>query len=191
VWPLTEAERRELLRLARESIRAAVEGRNASLEPVSPTDALLASGGAFVTIRLNGELRGCVGMVWPRDPLYQTVARMAEASALDDPRFAPLTPSELALATIEISRLSPPRQVPAEAVDAGRHGLYIVRDTARGLLLPQVPLRYGWTREEFLAETCIKAGLAADAWRDPGTTLFIFEAEVFSEPGAPESDSAA
>ncbi len=178
--PLTEAERRELLRLAREAVRSAVH-RLASPDLGLETPTLLAPGGAFVTLRLEGELRGCIGAVWPRDPLYQTVVRMAHASALEDPRFTPLSPIELEQIVIEISRLSPPQQADPEAVDPERHGLYIVREAARGLLLPQVPIRFGWRREQFLAETCLKAGLGSEAWRDRETKLFVFEAEIFSE----------
>ena len=183
LYPLTGAERCELLRLARESIRSAIEGSAAAPVLELPTEALLAPGGAFVTLRLDEELRGCIGALWPRDPLYRTVVRMAQASALEDPRFAPLQPAELAQVVIEISRLGPPRPAEPEGVDPTRHGLYVVRETARGLLLPQVALRFAWTREQFLAETCVKAGLPADAWHHPETALFVFEAEVFSEIG--------
>jgi AmmeMemoRadiSam system protein A len=177
---LTDAERRELLRIARASIGATL-GLNPepSLELSTPT--LLAVGGAFVTLELRGALRGCVGTANPRDPLHLTVWAMAKAAAFEDPRFPNLGRDEFEAITIEISCLTPIRSVRADEVIPGRHGVLIARGAARGLLLPQVARRYGWDRERFLRETCRKAGLPADTWMDPGTEVLVFEAEVFGE----------
>jgi AmmeMemoRadiSam system protein A len=177
---LTDAERHELLRIARASIGATL-GVNPepSLELSTPT--LLAVGGAFVTLELRGTLRGCVGTASPRDPLHLTVRAMAKAAAFEDPRFPNLRRDEFEAIAIEISRMTPIRPVRPDEVMPGRHGILISRGPARGLLLPQVARRYGWDRERFLRETCRKAGLPADAWMDPETEILVFEAEVFGE----------
>src|SRR5512139_3512669 len=166
--PLSPAEARELLRIAREAI-GAVFGYVAPPAPRWSTPALLAPNGAFVTISHLGELRGCVGNIRPDCPLHLTVATVARAAAFDDPRFPPLAPHEWSTVDIEISRLSSPRRARAEDVIPGRHGLYVVRGPARGLLLPQVAAKHHWDREQFLRETCQKAGLPSDAWQDAAT----------------------
>ena len=178
--PLSQPERRELLRIAREAI-GAVFGYAAPPAPHLSTAALCAKNGAFVTIRHLGELRGCVGNVAPDCALHFTVATVARAAAFEDPRFPPLASHEWGIIDIEISRLSRPHPCQAEEVVPGRHGLYVVRGTARGLLLPQVATEHHWDREEFLRQTCQKAGLLPDAWQDPATELIAFEAEVFGE----------
>lgn len=177
---LTEAERHELLRLARAAIGAAL-GLNPEpvLELSTPT--LLAVGGVFVTLEIHGSLRGCVGTATPRDPLYAGVLAMAKAAALEDPRFPALSKDEFEQVTIEISYLTPTRIVPPDQVRPGRDGILLSRGAARGLLLPQVAIRYGWDRQRFLEETCRKAGLPRDAWMDPRTEIRVFEAEVFRE----------
>ncbi len=187
--PLSPAERRILLRLARESIAANIERRS---PPVlaDPTDALLRPSGAFVTLLQSGQLRGCIGTVQPQQPLWIAVVRMAAAAAFDDPRFPPLQAEELAHTQIEISRLSPLRRGLPEDVVPGRHGVCIARGDRRGVLLPQVATTYGWDRETFLSQCCLKAGLPLDAWRDPDTALLLFEAEVFAEEPGSEVDGA-
>lgn len=177
--PLTEEERRELLRVARESIGAAF-GLCAQPTLAVGAPALLSPGAAFVTLHTGPNLRGCVGSVFPREPLHVTVRQMATA-ALDDSRFRRLGTNEWRDLTIEISRLGPLTPVRPEEIEPGRHGLYVVRGLNRGLLLPQVAARYGWNTIQFLEETCRKAGLPPDAWRDDETQVFAFEAEVFSE----------
>jgi len=177
---LSEAERAELLRIARASIGAHLGlCPEPALELSTPR--LEAVGGAFVTLELEGSLRGCVGTASPRDALHLTVAAMAKAAAFEDPRFPPLGKNEFEATGIEISRLTPTRPARPEDVVPGRHGLFISRGAARGLLLPQVAARYGWERERFLRETCRKAGLPGDAWTDPSTRILVFEAEVFGE----------
>ncbi len=148
---------------------------------------LCAPRACFVTLRRRdgGALRGCRGETHACRPLYAAVALMAAAAALDDPRFLPVRREELPLLRIEISVLTPLVDLCPEAVTVGRHGLLVTRGRAVGLLLPQVAAEWGWEREAFLAATCIKAGLPADAWRRPGTQLRGFECEVFGEAEPP------
>jgi AmmeMemoRadiSam system protein A len=182
--PLTHEERCELLRVARNSIRTGLRG--GEVPPlVAPSQALAQPGGAFVSLHRNGQLRGCVGSLGSARPLWITVAEMARAAAMDDPRFLPLREDELADLDIEISRLGPLIPVRAEAVVPGRHGVVVRRGSRRGVLLPQVPQRHGWDRETFLGEVCQKALLPAHAWRASDTTIEVFEAEVFGEEAPP------
>lgn len=197
--PLTADERATLLRLAREAIVCRLTGRPAPA-PVSPggqialTPRLLAYSGAFVTLNSRGgELRGCVGLPFPAQPLYAAVLEAAPLAAVEDPRFSPVTLDELPSLKLEISVLSPPvniselgvpahatpRQI-AAAVRPGLHGLLISQGHRRGLLLPQVATEYGWSAEQFLRETCHKAGLPADAWQH-GARIEVFTAEIIEE----------
>jgi AmmeMemoRadiSam system protein A len=178
---LDETERQELLRLAHSAIEAAVGGGPAP-ELRLDSKALREEGAAFVSIYVGGRLRGCVGATARSEPLYATVIHVARGAALRDPRFPSLTADEMPRVRIEISRLSPLSPIRAEEVDVGRHGLCVSHGDARGLLLPQVARRYGWDRLRLLEETCLKAGLPPDAWRDPEAQLFAFEAEVFQDP---------
>lgn len=136
--------------------------------------------GAFVTLKRHGQLRGCIGQIEARRPLAETVSRMALAAAFQDPRFPPVTADEWDDLELEISVLSPLMKLrdPAQ-VRVGTHGIYLRKGSRGGLLLPQVAVEQGWDRETFLRQTCHKAGLPADAWRDPDTELFVFTAEVF------------
>ncbi|MEJ2722513.1 MAG: AmmeMemoRadiSam system protein A, partial [bacterium] len=136
--------------------------------------------GAFVTLKIRGRLRGCIGAIEPLKPLRDTVAEMARAAALSDPRFHPLTEAELPDVDIEISALSPLRRIESAAdVVVGTHGILIEKGRARGLLLPQVATEHGWDAPTFLAYTCEKAGLDRSAWRDSDAKVFVFSAEVF------------
>ena len=181
VWPrLTPDERGDLLRVARDSIRAGLRGEVvAALAISSPTLAQPAA--AFVSLHRHGQLRGCVGSLCAERPLWTTVADMARAAAFDDPRFPPLVAGELRDIDIEISRLGPLSPVRAEDVVPGRHGVLVRRGGRRGVLLPQVAARHGWDRETFLAEVCHKALLPPDAWRFADTVIEVFEAEVFGD----------
>jgi AmmeMemoRadiSam system protein A len=139
--------------------------------------------GVFVTIKRRGELRGCLGVLQIRDSLIDEVRRCARNSATDDPRFPPMDAAELEDATLEISILGPLEEIdPQEdqAIVIGRHGLVIEHGHRRGLLLPQVPVEWGWDRAEFLRHTCRKAGLPEDAW-GRGARVFRFGADVFGE----------
>ncbi len=136
--------------------------------------------GAFVTLNKRGQLRGCIGNIISARPLITTVADMTEAAALHDPRFNPVQPSELKDITFEISVLTPIRTVKdVKEIVIGRDGIIITRGYNRGLLLPQVATEYGWDLQTFLEQTCRKAGLPASAWKEKGTTIEVFSAEVF------------
>jgi len=175
----TLEQQRFLLQLARRSVMAAVTDGSV-IKPAQVDEAFRQQHGAFVTLTKFGQLRGCIGYPEPALPLYQAIIQGAASAALQDPRFPPVAPSELDDLHIEISVLSPLRVARAEEVEVGTHGLVIEHGRARGLLLPQVPVEWGWNRDEFLAHTCRKAGLRPDAWQQ-GARLFTFTAEVFSE----------
>ncbi|MCK4323969.1 MAG: AmmeMemoRadiSam system protein A [Armatimonadetes bacterium] len=178
---LSYEQKRRLLEVARQSLHAAVAG---GPPPDLATDDpdLLELRGAFVTLKTGGQLRGCIGYVEPRVTLIEAVADNARSAALHDPRFTPVAPEELPEIELDISALTPLEPVhDVEQVEVGRHGLMISCGPARGLLLPQVPVEWGWDREEFLEHTCLKAGLPPDAWRREDAELLCFEAEVFSE----------
>jgi len=171
-------ERQLLLRLAHGSIESAL--RDQPLDLTAPNEHLAELRGAFTTLHLHGRLRGCIGYVFPTQSLYRTVAETARAAAFDDPRFEPVMPSEAPELKVEISVLSTLQPIRPEDVVVGRHGLVVVQGGRRGLLLPQVPVEWEWDRETFLAQTCLKAGLAPDAWQH-GAELQAFTAEVFGE----------
>jgi AmmeMemoRadiSam system protein A len=171
-------ERAFLLALAHRAIAAKLDGSELDTTPPGPHLAELR--GAFTTLHLERQLRGCVGYVQPMYPLCRTIAETAVAAAFFDSRFYPVTAAEAPQLKIEISVLSPLFPVTPEAVEVGRHGLVISRGKRRGLLLPQVPAEHGWDRNTFLEQTCRKAGLPLDAWQH-GATIEAFVAEVFSE----------
>ena len=138
--------------------------------------------GCFVSIHtLPGELRGCVGTFEADQPLWRHVQDMAVAAASRDTRFMPLQAEELESCVLEISALTPREPAAPEQVLVGKHGLWVQRGPFRGVLLPQVAVTYSWDRETFLDQACIKAGMAAEAWRDGSVQIGIFTAEVFTE----------
>ena len=171
-------ERKLLLKVAHEAILASLEHRELSLNSVPPH--LAEPRAAFTTLYFRGELRGCVGHVYPIDSLYRTVADTARSAAFEDTRFWPITLDEAAELEVSLSILSPLRTVQPEQVEVGRHGLLVSLHQHRGLLLPQVPIEHGWDRSTFLEQTCHKAGLPADAWRT-GAQIEVFTAEVFGD----------
>jgi len=179
--PLSAEEHAELLRLARETITTYLqEKRVPAYQADNPH--FLRSGGAFVTLKKRGDLRGCIGYIYAEGPIYETIQRMAVAAATQDPRFPPLRPNEMADISLEISLLSPLQRVNnVNDIVVGKHGLLIRRGYYQGLLLPQVAPEQGWNRDQFLQGLCHKAGLPADAWSDPATELYSFTAEIFSE----------
>jgi AmmeMemoRadiSam system protein A len=179
----SQDERTLLLRLAHDAIVSALERREIPLDP--PTDHLAEPRGAFTSLYLRDELRGCVGYVLPVSPVYRAVADTARAAAFEDTRFHPVTLPEAGELEIELSILSPPQPIAAEAVEIGRHGLLISMAGHRGLLLPQVPAEHHWDRTTFLEQTCRKAGLPLDAWKN-GATIEAFTAEIFGEKHLPE-----
>jgi AmmeMemoRadiSam system protein A len=177
-FSLDAKEKNELLRVARESVNAAVRGK-APLDAETTDPKLREARGAFVTLTRSGRLRGCIGFIEPVLPLIQTVARCASLAAIRDPRFDPVAPSELPDLSYEISVLTPLQKITDPAlVQVGRHGLVISFGENRGLLLPQVATENHWSREEFLAQTCLKAGLPRDAWKK-GAEISVFQAIVF------------
>lgn len=179
-FALGPEERADLLRLAREALAAFV-GRRAVIEDRFGRAKFLEPRGAFVTLRKRGELRGCIGYAEPLAPLGRTVIQAAILAASEDPRFPPVAADELESIRIEISVLTPPREIAsAREVRVGTHGLIVERDGRKGLLLPQVPVENGWDREAFLEQASLKAGLPRDAWRR-GAKLSVFEAIVFHE----------
>jgi AmmeMemoRadiSam system protein A len=174
----TETQQRALVAIARAAVHGSVTGR--ATVHVPATDLPDASG-AFVTLKKHGELRGCIGTLECRRPLHEEVARVAVSAAREDPRFPPVGAEELDDLAVEVSVLGPLEPIdPAdpEAIVIGRHGLVIEQGSRRGLLLPQVATEWKMDREAFLAQTCAKAGLPADAWRR-GAHVYRFVAEVF------------
>jgi len=183
---LSEAERRTLLELARLSVVEAVA--RGSLPEQIPNNGILAERrGVFVSLHVRGRLRGCIGVIDGEEPLGQAIVRCAATAALQDARFSALRPEELGDLEIEISLLSSPAPIASEDVEIGRHGLLVARGAQRGLLLPQVAVEHQLTRERFIEETCRKAGLPREAWRQADTQLSGFTCEVFSteESGPP------
>ncbi len=177
---LTPQEKKELVKIARESLESAVKGEpRQDYEPL--TDTLREKRGAFVTLKAHGELRGCIGYIEPLKPLYTTVSEMAVSAGTADPRFYPVEESELEEIDIEISVLTPLKLVKGvEEIEVGRDGIYVVKDYRSGVLLPQVATEYGWDSQTFLEQTCLKAGLPTDAWQKGGR-VYTFSAEVFGE----------
>jgi len=179
--PLTPEERKELLEVARNTISEKLEN-NEYVNVPATSEALSKSCGAFVSLHKLGALRGCIGTFIGRRPLVNTVQEMALSASLNDPRFPPVSAEELADIDIEISVLSPLKEIrDISEIEVGRHGIYITRGFQSGVLLPQVATEYGWDRDTFLEHTCMKAGLPADAWKQEGTKIEIFDAQVFGE----------
>ncbi|HEV2617471.1 MAG TPA: AmmeMemoRadiSam system protein A [Candidatus Acidoferrales bacterium] len=186
--PLASEEKKTLLDIARKAIAMALTERR-QLEVAAPHGALAAGTGAFVTLRKGQRLRGCIGRLFAADSLANVVAQCAAGAATEDPRFSPLRADELGELEIEISVLSEVHEAQAEHVEAGTHGLVISRNGHRGVLLPQVAREHHWPRERFLEETCRKAGLNPDAWKESGTQIEIFTTEMFSESDFPGTRS--
>jgi AmmeMemoRadiSam system protein A len=178
---LTEKGKQDLLSLARETIEHYIRSHRVPKLDID-TPELNQQLGAFVTLTINGQLRGCIGRFEPDMPVAEVVQEMALAAATQDPRFPPVTPAELAQIRIEISVLTPRRKIAdINEIEVGKHGLYIIRDWCSGTLLPQVATEYCWSREEFLAHTCHKAGLPGEAWKDKKTEISVYSAEIFHE----------
>jgi hypothetical protein len=181
-FSLDEKEKSELLALARKSVEQAVRENQAYEAPASADEVLNQERGAFVTLRKAGALRGCIGYTSAVKPLYMTVRDTATFAALRDPRFQPVSAPELPELEYEISVLSPLRRVTdIQQIAVGQHGLLMKNGTFEGLLLPQVPVEEKWDRQKFLEQTCIKAGMHSDCWKDEDTDIFMFTAVVFSE----------
>lgn len=176
---LSRDEQRALLRHARQTIAASL-GSEAAPGPLELKEPYRHAG-AFVTLEVGGDLRGCIGYPGSEQRLDEVVADCAISAASEDPRFPPLSARELEDLEVEISVLTPIEPVAdMNAIQVGRDGLVVQEGRRRGLLLPQVAVEHGWDRETFLSHTCIKAGLRPDAWRT-GAKVLRFQAEVFSE----------
>jgi len=179
---LTLEEKKELLNVARKTLEEYLETKrvpNFNINNIRLKELKL---GCFVTLKKDGELRGCIGNFGSRDALYKNVQSMAIASATEDPRFNRVSKKELQSIDIEISVLYPLIKVnDISEIVVGRDGLYIVYGYTSGVLLPQVATEYNWTKEEFLSHTCIKAGLAPDSWKKLPLEIYRFEADVFGE----------
>lgn len=177
---LSVEDRRDLLIRARRVIVEAVRNQAIANLP-APSGRLAEPGSAFVTIHCLGRLRGCVGRTDRTLPLAEVVAQCAIGAVMHDTRFRPLEAHEIGEMEIEISVLSELQPSSPDALKIGTHGIAVNRGERRGLLLPQVAAERNWSVDRFLEETCRKAGLEPDAWRDSQTTLLAFTAEIFSE----------
>jgi AmmeMemoRadiSam system protein A len=177
---LSEEDRLAILAVARQGVlHAVLHGQPAGSFP--ETGVFAERCGLFVTLHVRGKLRGCIGMIEARATLGENLVRCAADAALHDPRFAPMRAEEIEGLHLEVSVLSPLFPLRPEEVQIGRHGLLVERGMCRGLLLPQVATEHRLSREQFLAETCYKAGLPRDAWRDAQTKLEGFECIIIGE----------
>lgn len=178
---ITDSEKTWILQQARHTIAETIGVE--SLAPAIIDDKTLRmTCGVFVTIIRSGRLRGCIGMIESEKPLYRTVAEMAAAAARHDPRFPGIDAREFSDVSIEVSVLSPLRRIAGlDDIVIGQHGLVVQKEMTRGLLLPQVASEHGWNALTFVEETCAKAGLPPDAWKDERVELYVFTAEVFGE----------
>jgi AmmeMemoRadiSam system protein B/AmmeMemoRadiSam system protein A len=179
---LNKNQKKRLLEIARNSIETYLK-TGKKLEVTETEPLLVKEMGSFVTLSKFGQLRGCIGNLEGKQPLYLTVRDMAVEAAVDDPRFPPLVFSELKDVKIEISVLSPLEKIEGpDKIKLGTHGVLVRKGFRSGVFLPQVATETGWSKEEFLSYLCMhKAGLAADAWQSKDTDLYIFTADVFSE----------
>jgi AmmeMemoRadiSam system protein A len=179
---LSDEQKAALLGIARAAVVAQVTGRLPYV-PEAGAITFPPAEGTFVTVKRRGELRGCLGTLRCDLGLADEVARCAADAASTDPRFPAVGPDELSSLSLEVSVLGPLETIDPSGdgtIDIGRHGLVVEQGRRRGLLLPQVATEWGWTVEQFLRQTCVKAGLAPDAWRH-GARVYRFEAEVFGE----------
>jgi len=177
---LSENDGKAILELARQAVVEAVCGDRLP-EAIPKTGVFGQCCGVFVTLHIGKRLRGCIGVIEPKEPLSESLVRCAGSAALMDPRFGPVQPDEIAGLEIEVSLLSPLQPIKPEEIEIGKHGLLLEQGFHRGLLLPQVAVEHHLTREQFLQETCHKAGLPADAWKSPDARIHGFTCEIVSE----------
>ncbi|MDY9922217.1 TIGR00296 family protein [Methanobacterium sp.] len=185
---ISDGEGEFLVKLARNAIETYITHKKIINIPDDVNYSLKEEMGAFVTLNRDGDLRGCIGYPEPVKPLAQAVVEVAISAATQDPRFPPVTATELEEIQVEVSVLTKPELVevrkPAEyleKVEVGRDGLIVEKGMYRGLLLPQVPVEWNWDIGDFLANTCIKAGLSPDCWLEEGVKLYSFQSQIFSE----------
>lgn len=187
---ITNQEGKFLVKLARTAIETYLKEKIIISVPEDTPNTLKEEMGAFVTLNSNGQLRGCIGYPEPIKPLVNAVIEVAISAAVQDPRFPPVSRGELDKITVEVSVLSKPEIIevnkPAEypeKIEVGVDGLIVESSFCRGLLLPQVPVEWQWDVEEFLSNTCMKAGLNADCWLDPEIKIYKFQSQIFEESG--------
>ena len=177
---LNENQQKFLLRLARQTIEQYLKSGSTPQAKIED-EYLKEKRGAFVTLKVNDQLRGCIGYPLPYKTLYETIVDVSISAATQDYRFPPLTREELKETKIEISVLSLPQLIKdVKEIEVGRHGIVISKGLNKGLLLPQVPLEYDWDLETYLSHGCLKAGLDEKEWKK-GVQIEVFEAQVFSE----------
>jgi AmmeMemoRadiSam system protein A len=175
---LSEKDKEQLKEMAKKAIESVLYGQSGAA--FKPSENLKEKGGAFVTIKKKGDLRGCIGYIRAVLPIHQTVKEAAIQAAFHDPRFAPVNKNEWKDIEMEISVLTPMRKIKdVEEIEVGKHGLYIEKGYDSGLLLPQVAIEYNWDRMTFLEHTCYKAGLQRDAWKSKDINIYVFSADIF------------
>ena len=191
-FELTDKEGKFLIQLARKTVTQYLENGKIQKPPKETPQKLFEQCGVFVTISSiqNGEkaLRGCIGYPYPTSPLVEAVIDSAINAATQDPRFEPITSDELGGVVFEVSVLTPPEPVQVDnpkdyisKIKVGEDGLIIERGYRKGLLLPQVPIEWGWCEEEFLCQCCVKAGLPPDSWLTKDAKISKFKAIIFEE----------
>ena len=180
---LTETEKKQLLKLARDTIAQSFgKVDTVQLDIKNLPDIFKQEYGLFVTLHKRNNLRGCIGHIIPMNPLYLEVGNVAKLAAFEDPRFPSMSEEEVSELHIEITILSPMFRIDdPDKVIPGKHGLMIRHGYYQGLLLPQVASERGWDRQTFLDQTCLKAGLFPGAWKEPKAEIFVFTAYIFSE----------
>ncbi len=182
---LTNEEGTRALAVARQALAMALKGETLTLD--NPPPIFWEKRGVFVTLKKEGELRGCIGIPYPVMPLGEALIEAAICSGLNDPRFPPVRPFEMDEIRLEVTILTPPEKLDVspdqrpQAVQVGKHGLIVQGRSCSGLLLPQVPCECGWDSREFLDHTCIKAGLRPDCWKRDDVEIFFFEGQIFCE----------
>jgi len=175
-------EKRLLFKLARESIEEKLFDKQPTEIDTDKYPTLKSKCGAFVTLTIAGQLRGCIGYITSNNPLYITIKDAAVGAAYGDPRFANLTKTEYEQVDLEISVLSEPFPMNSyDEIELGKHGLILEEKGRRGLLLPQVPIEHGMTKEQYLSAICRKAGVPQDLWQERVLNILLFTATVFSE----------
>ncbi|MCX8150051.1 MAG: TIGR00296 family protein [Candidatus Bathyarchaeota archaeon] len=191
-FELSDEEGKFLVRLARQAVQRYLESGKTVAPPKDTPKKLFSNCGVFVTINTfkcgKSQLRGCIGYPYPTNPLVEAVIDAAINAATQDPRFYPIQLSELSDVVFEVSVLTPPEPVQTDnprdymkKIKVGQDGLIVEKGPHKGLLLPQVPVEWGWNEEEFLCQCCLKAGLPPDSWLTKGTKLYKFTALVFEE----------
>lgn len=182
-FTLTEKEKGVLAKLVQWSISSGLEGVDVPKHLLEDLryESLCVPRGCFVTLRIGGALRGCIGTILPLEPLYKNIIHMAYSAAFADPRFTPLTKEEWPHTQCEVSVLGPITRCPDPAlIEVGRHGLMLQKNNHSGVFLPSVPVEVGWDRLEYLDNLCLKANLSKGTWQESGAQLCWFEAYVFS-----------